>query len=300
MIGMHRIHFTPKISFFFVLLLAAGLTACQPAEAAILASPTPESAAATFTPGDPPSPGTPTNIPATPTVTPTNIPPSATLPPPTFTASPTFTPTPRGALTWEQQRLLDEISLSFVADTAEKANELVREKLDYLAGPIEDSSLMCGPFAAYLLREIGVLPPDTDLHAFWLLNPRVQPIHITLDKYFTPERFTWYHFDTQMDEVDFNAFPLLPGDFLYTYAGRSGTFDHMMIVTRVDEVGRAYTVSNIRSKAGFVIRAMMLYDPTLPGVGQIYDWDNFSVSRKYGMTGSGGFELLRLNSTPKE
>ncbi|MFZ6027986.1 MAG: hypothetical protein ACOYYS_09735 [Chloroflexota bacterium] len=290
---MHGIRFYIKIKLLLVLILATWLTACQPVKASILATTAPGTSC---TPDTPAPSATPTNVPPKFTATPTPVPPTATRALPTATASPTLTSTPRGALTWEQQRLLDEISLRFTADTAEEANQLVRQEIDYLPGDVEDASLMCGPFAAYLLREIGLLPADTRLRDFWLLNPRVQPLHITLSKYFPEEYFTWYHFDTQWDEVDYNAFPLLPGDFLYLYAGRSGTFDHMIVVTRVDEAGRAYTVSNINSKVGFVIRPMMLYDPTQPGVGQIYDWDNFAVSRKYGMTGSGGFELLRLTS----
>jgi hypothetical protein len=264
------------------------LTACQPAATPILASPTVTNIAVSTDqpPTIPPAPA------ASPTIT--EILPTSTALPPTSTQTPTVTPTPRGALTWEQERLLYAASQRFLAETAEEANQIIRQQIDYLPGDVEDVSLVCGPLSAILLREAGVLPPDTDLHAFWLLDPRTRTNQITLETYFPKERFAWYHFDTPMHEFDFAAFPLLPGDFLYLYPGRNGTFEHMITVTKVDEQGRAYTVSNLNTNDGFVIRELMLYDPAQPGVGQVYDWANFELNKWLGLTGGSGFDLWRL------
>jgi hypothetical protein len=264
------------------------ITACQPVASAAPASPTPG-----LTVSATPLSATETPAPtATTTPTATDLPTSATPIPPTVTHTPS--PTPRGALTWEQERLLYEASQRYLAETTDKANEIIHQQIDYLPGNVEDASLVCGPLSAILLREAGVLPADTDLHAFWLLDPAInQP---TLQTYFPQERFAWYHFDTPMHEFDFAAFPLLPGDFLYLYPGRNGTFEHMITVTKVDEAGRAYTVSNLNTTAGFVIRELMLYDPAQPGVGQIYDWANIELNKWLGLTGGAGFDLWRLTN----
>jgi hypothetical protein len=256
--------------------------------------------------------GTPNAAPtATPMgITPTLSPPTATPVPPTQTASPipsttpaiatetpqptaTETPTHRGPLTWEQEARLYETSLKFLADNEEDATIIVRDQIDYLASEAEDPSLVCGPLSAVVLRDAGLLPPDTDLHGFWLLDPRLRPSQIILETYFPPERYERYQFETGTHQFDFNAFPLFPGDFIYLYAGINGTFEHIITVTRVDEAGRAYTVSNLNTEEGFVIRELMLYDPNQPGVGQFYDWMDRELNGWLGMTGDGGFDLWR-------
>jgi len=257
--------------------------------------------AATSTLADHPtaSPST-THLPPTattsrlPTTTETPALPSPTLvPSKTSTPSATPTPTPRGALTWEQEERLHRASLRFLAENEADATLIVRDQIDYLLSNGEDPSLACGPIAAVILRDAGLLPPDTDLHGFWLLDPRTRTSQIVLETYFPKERYAWLQFDTSTTKFDFTAFPLLPGDFLYLYAGPNGTFEHIITVTRVDEAGRAYTVSNLRTEAGFVIRELMLYDPSDPGVGQFYDWMNRELNGWLGMTGDGGFDLWR-------
>ena len=258
--------------------------------------------------GTPTSP--PTALPAT--VTLTSIPATATVVLPTNTASPvpteipviptttplptatnTSTPTPRGALTWEQEARLYEASLKFLAENEADAIVVVRDQIDYLESISEHPSLVCGPLAAVILRDAGLLPPDVDLHGFWLLDPRLRPSQVILETYFPPEHYEWHQFETGTHKFDFEAFPLLPGDFIYMYAGINGTFEHMITVSRVDEDGRAYAVSNLETGDGFVIRELMLYDPHYPGMGQFYDWMNRELNGMLGMTGDGGFDLWR-------
>jgi hypothetical protein len=243
-------------------------------------------------------------------VTPTLLPATTTSVPPTNTGFPipsetraiatetpqptaTTTPTPRGALTWEQEEHLYEASLKFIAENEDDATVIVRDQIDYLVSEAEDPSLVCGPLSAVILRDAGLLPPDVDLHGFWLLDPRLRPSQIILETYFPPERYDRYQFETGSHQFDFNAFPLLPGDFIYLYAGINGTFEHIITVTRVDQAGRAYTVSNLNTEEGFVIRELMLYDPNQPGVGQFYDWMDRDLNGWLGMTGDGGFDLWR-------
>ncbi len=278
----------PMKPFLFLLACALLLAACQnPAPVAAHASASPVAS-------DLPTQEVPAALPptATPvfTQTATPLPPTET-PRPSITPSPT--PTARGALTWEQEQRLYEASLRFLAESEQQASNVVREQIDYLEGPGEHPSLVCGPLSAVILRDAGLLPPDTDLHGFFLLDPRNATSQQVLKTYFPEDRYQWYHFDTPTNEFDFNAFPLLPGDFIYLYAGRNGTFEHIITVSRVDAQGRPYTVSNLATEEGFVIRELMLYDPGQPGVGQFYDWTDFDLNKWLGLTGFGGFDLWR-------
>jgi len=270
---------------FFV--LAVVIVACQGV---------PTSALSTLTVTNTPIPATTTSLPANSTVShlPTKtdeLPLETSLPSATPTTTPTATP--RGALSWNQEVRLYEASLKFLAENEDDAIIMVRDQIDYLESIGEHPSLVCGPLSAVILRNAGLLPPEVDLHGFWLLDPRLRPSQIILETYFPPDHFEWYQFDTSTTEFDFETFPLLPGDFIYLYSGINGTFEHMLTVSRVDEVGRAYTVSNLATGDGFVIRELMLYDPNDPGVGQFYDWMNREINVWLGMTGDGGFDLWR-------
>ena len=272
-----------KVLILILLVLAFGMAACQGVST---------SAPETVVISETQIPLTPTRLLPTPTVSP---PTTTTESAPTATALPSATPTatPRGALSWEQEARLHQASLKFLADNEDDATIIVRDQIDYLESIGEHPSLVCGPLSAVILRDAGLLPADVDLHGFWLLDPRLRPSQIILETYFPPDRYEWYHFDTSTTEFDFNAFPLLPGDFIYLYAGKNGTFEHIITVSRVDEAGRAYTVSNLGTDDGFVIRELMLYDPNHPGQGQIYDWMNREINAWLGMTGDGGFDLWR-------
>ena len=275
--------FMKNLHFVILLVITLGLAACQGVSAG---------APETITIKNTPIPTITTSIPPTTTASPSPIPTNSI---PTETAIPSATPTatPRGALSWEQEHRLYEASLKFLAENEEDATIIVRDQIDYLESIGEHPSLVCGPLSAVILRDAGLLPADVDLHGFWLLDPRLRPSQIILETYFPPDRYEWYHFDTPTIEFDFEAFPLLPGDFIYLYAGSKGTFEHIITVSRVDDAGRAYTVSNLATEDGFVIRELMLYDPNHPGVGQFYDWMNREINAWLGMTGDGGFDLWR-------
>jgi hypothetical protein len=275
--------FLKKVLILILLVSALGLAACQGESTRVTE---------TVVVKDTLIPATPTRLPPTSTVPPT---PTSTEIALTETARPSATPTAttQGALSWQQEQRLYEASLKFLAENEEDATIIVRDQIDYLESIGEHPSLVCGPLSAVILRDAGLLPPDVDLHGFWLLDPRLRPSQVILETYFPPDRYEWYHFDTPTIEFDFKAFPLLPGDFIYLYAGKNGTFEHIITVSRVDEAGRAYTVSNLGTDDGFVIRELMLYDPNHPGQGQFYDWMNREINAWLGMTGDGGFDLWR-------
>ncbi len=204
---------------------------------------------------------------------------------------PTAAPTP--SMAWQERLRL--ASLAYQAFYPEDAEQIARS-LDFLEGENESAENICGPLAAAILRDAGLLPnqpgPIQDLKSFW----QARPITNGRPWNMFPERdYEVFHYDTPLAEFDFIAWPLQPGDFLYTYAEHSG-FEHMFVVTEVDAEGRAYTVTNQNQSWGndiwgsMLILRYMLYDPTTPGAGIIYnEWSD----RRLGLTGHAGFDVLR-------
>ena len=142
---------------------------------------------------------------------------------------PTAAPTP--SMAWQERLRL--ASLAYQAFDPEDAEEIARS-LDFLEGENESAENICGPLAAAILRDAGLLPnlpgPIQDLKSFW----QARPITNGRPWNMFPERdYEVFHYDTPLAEFDFIAWPLQPGDFLYTYAEHSG-FEHMFIVTEVD------------------------------------------------------------------
>ena len=166
---------------------------------------------------------------------------------------------------------------------------------------------MCGPLAIAELRDAGLLNRTIDPHDFWLLRPDTNAE--TIRRTFPAEHFEHFRFTQSIRDFDFTKFPLKTGDLLYLYAGEEGTFEHILTVTRVDEEGRAYTVTNLNTQPYpdyyYVIREVMLYDPHQPGAGQFYEWTDETTNNWIGLTGFGGFEVWRFaapvqDATPQE
>jgi hypothetical protein len=241
---------------------------------------------------------TSTHRPPTSTFTPT---PTLTKPTSTATATPTFSDTlmgllqdgylsQAGPLELRDQLRIYEASLKFVSISTEK-NRLIGEEIN---GPGYGSpSNICGPLSISILQEAGFVNPDLDPHDFWLLNPDDMSDRKLLAKAFPPEKFGSYRTRVKLDEIDWNLSPLYPGDFIYTYAGRGGNFEHMLVVNRVDSQGRAYAVTNHNTENGFIISEVLLYDPNISDVGIFSVWTAWPKAR-LGATGFGGFEVWRL------
>ncbi len=208
-------------------------------------------------------------------------------------ATPVFTAT--GILNQEAAERLYQVSLGYLAPTEREANALAQQMA--FAGTSSHASNMCGPLAVALLRDSGLLDVYVDVHDFWLLqfNEKIDVV----TEAFPPTHFEYYHFETPINEFDFSAFPLFPGDFVYLHAGSRGTFNHMLTITRVDGAGRAYTVTNINGPDGYTVQEALLYDPSQPNVGLFYDYTNKEKSRLYGLTGYGGFDVIRRKVPPR-
>ncbi len=221
--------------------------------------------------------------------------PSSTLAP---TAAPTPMPSPTptlpyfggGMLTLAQKQRLAQTSLEFTASTEADAIQVARS-LKFLVNEGHPAS-MCGPLSIAILQRAGLLDPAVDRHLFWKLNPRPDVDLPLLEATFPRSSYEWISVRAPIQQFDFAASPLYPGDLLYLYAGDAGSFEHVLVVTRVDEEGRAFSVNNHQTNDGYLISELMLYDPTQPGIGAFYDWTNRELWR-LGLTGFGGFDLWR-------
>jgi beta-lactamase class A len=219
--------------------------------------------------------------------------------PPTAAQTPTTIPIsqPLGVLTEQQRSRLSTSALAYVAETETAAIQVSRS-IGYLPSDGHPASV-CGPLSIAILQDAGLLESAVDRHDFWKLNPRPDMDLPLLQQTFPPERYLWFSTHTSINEFAFQDYPLYPGDFLYIYAGPGGSFEHMLVVSRVDDAGRAFSVTNLNTPSGYLIQEKLLYDPSRPEVGIFYDWTN-SANWKIGLTGFGGFDLWRLKSTPQE
>jgi hypothetical protein len=202
-------------------------------------------------------------------------------------------PIPTPGLPWQER--LRQAALAYLAHFPEDAEQIARS-LNFLDGQNESAENICGPLAAAILRDAGLLPtqpgPVQDLKSYWQARPSENGRPWSL---FSERDYEVFHFDTPLAEFDFSAWPLQPADFLYTYASNHG-FEHMFIVSEVDADGRAYTVTNQYQSWGnqiwgkMLILRYLLYDPSIPGAGIIYnEWSD----GRLGQTGNNGFDVLR-------
>ncbi len=186
--------------------------------------------------------------------------------------------------------MLAAAAQAYISPTPEEALAAAIH-LDYL-GRNANPATMCGPLALAILRDAGLIEPSVPLVSFYYLNPRPGHDERLLLDVFPPERFEKIELAESIGEFDFSAQPLYPGDFLYLFAGDSGSFEHMLVVSRVDDAGRTFSVTNINTEEGVIVDEVMLYDPSNPGEGQFYAWTDWE-NRMIGRTGYGGFWLWR-------
>jgi hypothetical protein len=243
---------------------------------------------------------TPTLIRPTSTATATDI---ATATPTVPSPTPTFSDTLMGLLQGgylsqvgplglRDQFRVYESSLKYVRTSTEES-QLIGEQIN---GPGYGApSNICGPLSLAILQEAGIVRSNINPHAFWMLNPGVRGDRSLLSKVFPPDRFENVRFQVPLNNVDWHENPLYPGDFIYIYAGWGGTFEHMLVVNRVDSDGRAYAVTNHETPDGYIISEVLLYDPDDPSVGIFPAW-TARPNAESGSTGFAGYELWRLRS----
>jgi hypothetical protein len=232
----------------------------------------------------------------TPTFTPTFL--------PTETTTPTYTPTLTsaellaangelsivGPLTRTQQLNLYNASLTFIAPTYADSKKM---SVEINGLRFSDPNTTCGPLSIAILQKAQIINTDNVPHDFFLINPDNGLDRQLLEKTFPNEHYVNTRYKIKLNQVDWQAQPLMPGDFLYIYAGEEGNFEHVLVVTRVDQAGRAYSVTNYDTEEGFIINEVMLYDPFDPSAGIFAQWTK-RKDQLLGSTGFAGFEVWRF------
>ena len=290
-------------------MLLAGMLV-PPTLAASLPTETSTPTLISSTPSPQPTPTifSPTN---TYTPTPTLIQPTGTA---TTTSTPTLTPTVPSPTPTLSHTLMDLLQVGYLAQAGplnvEQLIKIYETSLEYVRTNTEESRLLgeqingpgygapsdiCGPLSVAILQEAGLISPDFDPHAFWLLNPDVLDDRRLLAKAFPPDQFEDKRYKVKLNKVDWNKTPLYPGDFIYIFAGTGGNFEHMLVVNRVDSDERAYAVTNHKTSIGFIISEVLLYDPDNPNVGMFPVW-TARPNAEMGSTGFDGYEIWRLRS----
>ena len=252
----------------------------------------------------------------TPTLTPTRtITPSPTRAP-TATSTPrptaTITPSPTATLTVYQAMIQDGelvvvgplheqdaiIRLYVAANRFLAASQVETQAMgELINGPGYGSpSNICGPLSIAILKDAGIISADLQAHDFWLLNARISEDRARLDAAFPSDRFEHDVITERLNRIDWSLARLFPGDFLYIPEGGGGNFDHMLVVSRVDRDGRAYSVTNFQTEDGYVIQETLLYDPLGQLEGIFNRW-SARPDQNLGSTGFDGFELWRLRAS---
>jgi len=226
-------------------------------------------------------------IPATPEV--------VTEQPVTLISAPLAPMNQGGPLSLEQKQLLYASSLNYVAETPEQVMGISAQ---YLTVNQADGSNICGPLSAKILQDTGLLSSDINVHQFWFLDPRPELGEGFLEKTFPKDTYDWIDVPTSIDEYNFSRNPLQAGDLVYL---RGGDFTHWLTVSRVDEQGRAYAVSNVKkgyvtgnlNDTTMVITEVLLYDPANPDSGMFQKWTD-TANKPLHNTGYGGLQIWRL------
>jgi hypothetical protein len=248
-------------------------------------------------------------LPSTSTITSTATTSNTATPTASATSTPTLTPTPTatltkvemmiangeiaviGPLTQEQQIKLYEASLSFIAPTYAESKKM---SVMINKARFSDPNTTCGPLSIAILQKAGILSEDLVAHDFFLINPDVPKDRTIIASTFPRDRYSDTRYKIRIDQENWFTNPLMPGDFVYIYAGTGGNFEHMLIVTRVDIQGRAYAVTNYNTEdQGFIINEALLYDPADPNAGLFSQWTEKQFA-KLGSTGYAGYEVWRL------
>jgi hypothetical protein len=156
-----------------------------------------------------------------------------------------------------------------------------------------DPSTTCGPLSIAILQKAGILSEDLVAHDFFLINPDLGKDRVIIESVFPKEKYSDTRRKVRIDQEDWLTNPLMPGDFVYLYSGTGGNFEHMLVITRVDGQGRAYSVTNYNTEQGFVIDEALLYDPADSNAGLFSKWTEKQFA-KLGSTGYAGYEVWRL------
>jgi len=168
------------------------------------------------------------------------------------------------------QSRYQEIINSYSADNTEDSIK-VAQRIDFLVNSqYEHPSNMCGPLSASVIRDLGFINNDFDVHSFWLATP--DRIGSLLSEY------TQAVIEESISQHNFFA-PPKAGDIFYFhgYSGPNG-FDHIVAVSRTDNDGRSYGITNYLENDQWKIGEVLLFSPNpeeLTYIKTVESWGGF-------------------------
>jgi hypothetical protein len=198
------------------------------------------------------------------------------------------------ALTWEYPDYA-AAAVNYLAEDTSQSRQIAYDIDWFNEGDTESPTSMCGPLTWSIASSAGAFPPGVGAwsmgpKSFWLSDPEVDGRPWSL---FPSDSYSLYHYDTRLGEFDFQSWPLYPGDMFYTYSEGSG-FDHIFIITEIDEEGNVYTVSNLVQYVPdfeVTVQRIIVYNQHDLETGIFRnEWKSDGDN---GRTGHGGFDVFR-------
>lgn len=151
-------------------------------------------------------------------------------------------------LTEKQKKDLITTSQKYIAKDPQEAIKIV-QLIDYRENnKCEFAEDVSGPLSIAILRDAGLLSVGADVSDFWLVDP-VNKAEI-FEQTFPQKMY---------ERIDQKT-SLQAGDFLYLYPKKADDSGQIVVVNRVDEKGRAYSVTNFKTESGFIIGEVILDD----------------------------------------
>ncbi len=193
---------------------------------------------------------------------------------------------------------------------SESAQETTNNIAEHIGLKQQDGSIICGPLSAYLMQENGFLSEDLPAVKWLQMNDYSKEWGVStlwmLEKYLPVEKYEWFETTESVSDFDFSSEPLEVGDLLYL---KGYSVAHWVTVTRVDDQGRAFAVTNVqagyldesnKTDQTWLIQEVMLYDPQNPDDGQFDRWTSKNDYDGLHHIGEGGFRLWRLKDAGQE
>ncbi len=186
---------------------------------------------------------------------------------------------------------------------AAKASSLIRptpegaiELSDWLRNTVYSSaSNICGPLAMY--QQIGTTTYGVRPEDLWLANVRMMDKVRRTDIFsraFPDDKFDNLEITTQIAGFDFNSINLQPGDFLYFMGANGRGSDHMMTISRRDQDGTLWAVTNYPDQnKKFIVIEVPVWNSKNPETSFVKEFAKGNNSVGFS-SGQGGFMLWRL------
>jgi len=151
---------------------------------------------------------------------------------------------------------------------------------------------MSGALAIAILQDARLLDSGTVPSDF--LQGEDAKIEAALQSTFPTGQFNKFQLQPAVGANALAGFVLQVGDFL-VLREQNGSITHMLVITRVDEQGRAYSVTTTLAQAGTLIEEVLVVDPAFTGDGCAVNSES-SQTPLFDCSANGQIDVYRLQS----